>query len=115
MWPMLIVAALSAAEKADASQRQTKLNSVTQRYSPWTKMGTQGTGEVQDPNTAGTVSQALGSYYGQNQKDAQAAAQQKLMDAQIRALDRGQGNPWSGLRGSGSTDLYGNGAYGNVG
>lgn len=119
MWPMLIMGALSAKQNADAAQRQTELDSNTQRYSPWTRMPLGGTGEVHTADTAGTLAQMYAGYQGQKQMGVDTSYRRRLMEAQIAALNRSPNsqtsNPYSPLRGDGSTDLYGNGAFSNVG
>lgn len=97
MWPMLIMGAMSAfsaKKNNDNAIQQTQLDAANQRYSPWTRMGLSQTGEVHDPNTMGTLAQTYGAYQGQQQNNQRAASQQKLMDAQIAALNRyGYGGP----------------------
>lgn len=108
---MLAMGGLSMLQNINKEQRDRQLASATQRYSPWTGLKAQ---PIEAANPAGDLSQAGAGALGYQQNQESAGLRKQLMQAQIGALNRG-GNPYGMLRGNGSTDLYGNGQFSNMG
>jgi hypothetical protein len=92
MWPMLILAAGQAVSDMGKESRQRQLAASTQRYSPWTGLKAN---EIEEANPIGTLAQGYGAYLGQTQNNDSNALKKQLMQAQIRAMDRGQSNPYA--------------------
>lgn len=92
-WPAIAMLALTGAKMvsdADKAERDRKLAAKTQLYSPWTNLKAN---EVEEADPAGTAAQGLGAYMGYEQAQENAALRKNLVDAQIRALDRGDNAP----------------------
>lgn len=81
--PMLAV--LQTIFNMDKENRDRKLASETQRYSPWTQLRAQ---PIEHANPAGDLAQGYAGYIGQQQNDEAAGLRKKLTEAQIRAIDR---------------------------
>lgn len=94
MWPMLALAAVQAVSNQDKEDRDRKLASATQRYSPWTRLAAQ---PIEHANPVGDLAQGYGAYLGQEQATENNALRKRLLEAQIRSLDRG-GNPFAGAK-----------------
>lgn len=78
----LVMAGMTAAKMAsdaDREERSKKLQSETERYSPWT--GRQGSG-VQYADQAGNIAQGIGAYYGQEQALENQKLAREWVDAQ---------------------------------
>lgn len=88
---MPVLAGLQAIFAMDKENRDRKLASETQRYSPWTSLRAQ---PIEAANPVGDVAQGYAGYMGQQQNDEAASLRKKLTEAQIRSLDRG-GNPYA--------------------
>lgn len=91
MWPLLAMAALSAAQYAEQQQqakRDRKLAAKTQELSPWTGLQA---GPVKDPSLVGTVGSGLVQGYAMQQsgaaQDAAKQYQDKSLQMQQDALD----------------------------
>jgi hypothetical protein len=74
MWPVIIGAAMSAAQykqQQDKEQRDRELAAETQRYSPWTGMRA---GGIQEADAVGTIgSGVMAGYQMEQGMDAQSA------------------------------------------
>lgn len=108
---MLGMSGLQMIHGIDKENRDRQLAAATQRYSPWTGLKAN---PIEAANPVGDLAQGGAGALAYEQNKESAALHKKLVEAQIGALNRGQ-YPWGVLRGNGSTDLYGNGAFSNMG
>jgi hypothetical protein len=95
MFP-LVLAALQMVSSAQKEKRDKDLAATTQRLSPWT--GNKA-GPIQYADPAGTAMQAYGASLGQDQAQANQAANAKLLEAQTGYYNRMGG---AGSKGAGA-------------
>ena len=104
---MLGMGALNAVQNMSKEDRQTKLASATQRYSPWTGNKAQ---PIEYANPAGDLAQAGGGALAYNQNVDSAQLRKALTMAQISSLNRGGSQPYRN-RDAGGTDYWQNGQF----
>lgn len=104
---MLGMGVMNAAQNQRNAEDQKAEKVAAIRYRPWSNIGVP---NAQPANPWGDLAQAGGAALGYEQNKEAAGLRKKLMEAQIAAINRGQ-SPYGLLRGDGSTDLHGNGAF----
>lgn len=102
MWPMLIMAGVNALSDEKKEERQNKLASAQTRYSPWTGIRAQ---PVAPSNPTGDLAQGYAGGMAMDQNQANQGNQQKLIDAQIKAM-----NAYSGRQAGQQSPMMGGGA-----